>query len=201
MYDGFGTKISQNRQRPSQPEPALAALHYQSTSVPAAIGTTSLLEASLKKRHSSKVPSGLSEKELQRYKQMKKLKSMKKKLAKLNQLLGHQDWPDSTGTGASSPATVTSSTYDSSVSDDLLLDLLSPATTASNLSPDSSGYLELLTTGQEGGERLDTGAAPSPHAESTHPTENFLDDFLSQAVAQKPSEIEAEMLSALDLFV
>lgn len=206
MYDGFGTKSSQYGQRPPQPEPPagkpsqpLAPLHYQPTSAPVAAGTTSLLEASLKKRLSSKVPPGLSEKEVQRYKQMKKLKAMKKKLAKLNQLLGNQERPDSTG--VSSPATVTSSTYEGSISEDLLLDLLSPATTASNLSPDSSGYLELLTTGQEGGEQPDAGAAPSLQPDHTHPTENFLEDFLSQAVAQRPSEMEAEMLSALDLFV
>lgn len=208
MYDGFGAKSSQNRQQAPQPEqPAgrpsqpLTPLHYQPTSTLSAAGATNLLEASPKKRHSSKVPPGLSEKEAQRYKQIRKLKAMKKKLAKLNQLLGHQDRPDSTGTGTGSPATVTSSTYEGSISEDLLLDLLSPATTASNLSPDSSGYLELLTTGQEGGEQLDAGAAPSPQPNYAHPNENFLEDFLSQAVAQRPSEMEAEMLSALDLFV
>lgn len=202
MYDGFGKKSSQSQLQPppfTEPPSSRPSLHHKTTNNSAVVGATGPLEVLSKKLHSSKVPPGLSEKERQRYKQVKKLKAMKKKLAKLNQLLGHQDWPDSTGAG--SPATVTSSTYESSVCDDLLLDLLSPATTASNLSPDSTGYLELLPNGQEGGEQLDVGAAPSPQANHTHPAENFLEDFLSQAVAQRPTEMEAEMLSALDLFV
>lgn len=206
MYDGFGTKSSQNRPRPPLPEPPAARpsqtrppFHHRPNSTPAVAGATGPFEALSKNRHSTKVPLGLSEKEVQRYKQMKKLKAMKKKLAKLNQLLGHQDRPDSTGVG--SPTTVTSSTYEGSISDELLLDLLSPATTASNLSPDSTGYLELLTASQEGGEQPDAGAPPSPRADDANPTENFLEDFLSQAVTQRPTEMEAEMLSALDLFV
>lgn len=213
MYEGFGTKSSQNRPPPPTPEqPAsrpsqpLTSLHHKPMSTPVAAGAPlsaagrgGLTETLLKKRHTSKPPPGLSEKEVQRYKQMKKLKAMKKKLAKLNQLLGHQDWPDSTN--ADSPTTVTSSTYEGSISDDLLLDLLSPATTASNLSPDSTGFLEMIANGQEGGEQPEARAAPSPQADHANPAENFLEDFLSQAVAQRPSEIEAEMLSALDLFV
>lgn len=220
MYDGFGMKSA-----PSPLQPSLEQLggklkpsqhitsHHQNlkntivatgTSL-AAPGTKGFLEISSSKKrssHSSKVPPGLSEMEAIRYKLIKKLKAKKKKLAKLNQILGHQDAaslrPDSTNAG--SPNTVTSSTYDGSICDDILLDLLSPATTASNLSPDSTGFLEMLTNGQEGTDQSDARVAAAPQVSACH-TENFLEDFLSQAVAQRPTEMEAEALSALDLFV
>ncbi|TKS82870.1 SUMO-specific isopeptidase USPL1 [Collichthys lucidus] len=176
--------------------------------MPAAKG---LPEISSSKKHSSqssKVPPGLSDTETLRYKLLKKLKAKKKKLAVLNAKLGHQGGdslrPDSTDLG--SPNTVTSSTYDSSICDDFLSDLLSPATTASNLSPDSSGFLERLANGQEGVDQLDcaireVNAAPQVNMSMNEPnTESFLDDFFLQAVAQRPTEAETEALSGLELF-
>ncbi|XP_070838897.1 SUMO-specific isopeptidase USPL1 isoform X2 [Chaetodon trifascialis] len=175
-------------------------------------GAKGLLEISSSKKHSSrssKVPEGLSDTEALRYKLMKKLKAKKKKLAKLNEMLSHQGGaslrPDSTYLG--SPNTVTSSTYDGSVCDDFLSDLLSPATTASNLSPDSTGFLEMLTSGQDEVNPMDCGvsaadAAPQVNTCRNEPNaDNFLDNFLSQAVAQRPTEMETEALSALELFV
>uniref|UniRef100_A0A8C8FVT1 Ubiquitin specific peptidase like 1 n=1 Tax=Oncorhynchus tshawytscha TaxID=74940 RepID=A0A8C8FVT1_ONCTS len=114
-----------------------------------------------------KVPAGLSETEALRYKLLKKLKAKKKKLEKLNQKLGFQAaavgqevtrGPDCAD--LRSPSTVSSSTsaYDSPAYDEFFADLLSPATTASNLSPDSTGFLDMLTTnGQEGGGNLACG--------------------------------------------
>lgn len=171
-------------------------------------GAKGLPEISSSKKHSSqssKLPLGLSDTEALRYKLIKKLKAKRKKLAKLNEMLGDQGGarlrPDSTDLG--SPNTVTSSTYD-----DFLLDLLSPATTASNLSPDSTGFLEMLANGQDGVDQLDGGASTAAGAASqmktcvTEPNaENFLEDFLSQAVAQRPTEMETEALSALEIFV
>ncbi|KAM6984011.1 SUMO-specific isopeptidase USPL1 [Tautogolabrus adspersus] len=160
------------------------------------------------KKHSSssKVPPGLSTTEALRYKLIKKLKAKKKKLAKLNEMLGHQGRtslrPDSTDLG--SPSTVTSSTYDGSICDDLLSDLLSPATTASNHSPDSTGFLEMLANGQDGVDKLGgaTGAASQINTCVNEPySENFLDDFLLQAASQRPTDEETEALSALDFFV
>lgn len=148
--------------------------------------------------HSSKIPPGLSDTEALRYKLMKKLKAKKKKLAKLNEMLGSQG---ADSTDINSPSTVTSSTYDG---DSLLLDLLSPATTASNLSPDSTSFIEMIATGQEGPSQLDggVGAASQVHAYKTESSgENFLDEFFSQVASQRPTEMETEALSALDLFV
>lgn len=164
------------------------------------------------KKHSSqssKVPPGLSDTEALRYKLIKKLKAKKKKLAKLNEMLRHQGGaslrPDSTA--LCSPNTVTSSTFDGSVCDDFLSDLLSPATTASNLSPDSTGFLEMLAKGRDGVDQLDSGVNAAGAMSQVNTcmnepnTDNFLDDFLSQAVAQRQTDMETEALSALDLFV
>lgn len=164
------------------------------------------------KKHSSqslKVPPGLSATEALRYKLVKKLKAKKKKLAQLNEMLGHQDRaslrPDSTD--LSSPNTVTSSTYDSSVCDDFFSDLLSPATTVSNLSPDSTGFLEMLSNKQDGVNQLDcrvnsNTAVSQISAYMDEPgRDTFLDNFLSQVVAQRPTAEETEALGELDLFV
>lgn len=148
--------------------------------------------------HSSTIPPGLSDTEALRFKLMKKLKAKKKKLAKLNEMLGSQG---ADSTNINSPSTVTSSTYDGG--DSLLLDLLSPATTASNLSPDSTSFIEMIATGQEG-VQLDSGvgAASQANAYKTESSgENFLDEFISQVASQRATEMETEALSALDLFV
>ncbi|XP_071361941.1 SUMO-specific isopeptidase USPL1 isoform X2 [Trachinotus anak] len=167
-------------------------------------------EISSKKQSShSKVPLGLSDTQALRYKLLKKLKAKKKKLAKLDELLGHQGGaslrPDSTD--LSSPYAVTSSTYGGSPSDDFLSDLISPATTASNLSPDSTDFLEMLTSKQDGVEQLDCGVNAFGAVSQTNictsgsHSENFLDEFLSQAAAQRQTEMESEALSALEFFI
>ncbi|XP_070773619.1 SUMO-specific isopeptidase USPL1 [Enoplosus armatus] len=223
MYVAFGAKSSNTpsplptlltgKSKPFQP---VTSNHQKSLT-----NTTLLSDAPLpmpgakglpeisSKKHTSKVPPGLTDTEALRYKLIKKLKAKKKKLAKLNEMLGHQGGanlrPDSTDLG--SPNTVTSSTYDSSICDDFLSDLLSPATTASNLSPDSTGFLEMLASGQDGVDQLDSGvkavgAVSQVNTCTNEPnTENFLEDFLSQAVAQRPTDMETEALSALELFV
>ncbi|XP_072231872.1 SUMO-specific isopeptidase USPL1 isoform X1 [Leuresthes tenuis] len=196
MYGGFGTK-SAHIQSPL-PSPVLLsgklkpfqpiAKHQTNTTV---ISGTPSPEINFLKKHSSqpsKVPTGLSDTEALRYKLIKKLKAKKKKLAKLNNLLGYQGraclQPDSTD--LNSPSTVTSSTYDGSACDDFLSDLLSPSTTASNLSPDSTGFLEMLASGQDGVGQLDcvvsaVGAESQNNCGTNGPdTENFLEDFFSQ---------------------
>ncbi|XP_042354915.1 SUMO-specific isopeptidase USPL1 [Plectropomus leopardus] len=225
MYGGFGTK-SWNATTPlSSPAPLNGkskliqptTSHRQKSLMNTTAASATLLPAPGAKRlpeissskkhssHSSKVPPGLSDTEALRYKLMRKLKAKKKKLAKLNEKLGHQGGaglqPDSTA--LCSPNTVSSSTYDGSVCSDLLSDLLSPATTASNLSPDSTDFLELLANGQDGAEQLDCGVgAGGAVSQMNEPhTENFLDEYLSQAVAQRPTEMETEALSALELFI
>lgn len=230
MYNAFGAKSSSISSQPLQSNallsaksklcPPITSNHQKllmNTTVPSGTslpvpGAKGLLEISSSKRRSSqssKVPPGLSDTEALRYKLIKKLKAKKKKLAKLNEMLSHQGGaslqPDTTYLG--SPNTVTSSTYDGSICDDFLSDLLSPATTASNLSPDSTGFLEMLTNGQDGVNQLEcglsaAGAAPQLNTCMNEPnTDNFLDNFLSQAVAQRPTEMETEALSALELFV
>lgn len=211
-YDAFSART------PSAPSvPAPPTFHQgktNGTAMPAPslplLGAKSHLEITTLKKQSSqtaKVPPGLSETEALRYKLMKKLKAKKKKLAKLNAMLGQQGGaslqPDSTDLG--SPSTVTSSTYDGSNCDELLSDLLSPATTASNLSPDSSGFLDVLASRQDGVDHLDGigySVSEAPHGNTfiTPNNENFLDEYLAQAVAQQPTQMEEEALGALDLF-
>ncbi|XP_023154294.1 SUMO-specific isopeptidase USPL1 [Amphiprion ocellaris] len=213
MYGAFNTKSS-NIQSPL-PSPALPTpklLEPIASSCPtntkimsgtslAVSQTNGLPDISALKKHgsqSTKVPTGLSSTEALRYKLMKKLKAKKKKLAKLNKLLGEQG-----GADLHSPSTVTSSTYDGSTCDDFLSDLLSPATTASNLSPDSTGFLEMLANGQDGADCVVGAGAMSQKNNGTNGvnTENFLDEFLLQAVTQRPTDMETEALSALELFI
>ncbi|XP_076606317.1 SUMO-specific isopeptidase USPL1 isoform X2 [Chaetodon auriga] len=230
MYNAFGAKSS-SISSPPLPPPALlngksklcqsitsnqqtllmntTAVCGTSLPVPGPKGLLEMSSSKKRSSRSSKVPEGLSDTEALRYKLIKKLKAKKKKLAKLNEMLSHQGGaglrPDSTY--LDSPNTVTSSTYDGSICDDFFSDLLSPATTASNLSPDSTGFLEMLTNGQDGANQLDCGvsaadAAPQVNTCMNEPNaDNFLDNFLSQAVAQRPTEMETEALSALELFV
>lgn len=228
MYDGFGTKSSNTASplvSPALPNVTSKLLQpvtstrqvplnttgvsATSLPVPTANGLPDILSSKKRNSQSSKIPPGLSETEILRYKLIKKLKAKKKKLAKLNKMLSHQGGaslqPDSTD--LCSPNTVTSSTYEGSVCDDFLSDLLSPATTASNLSPDSTGFLEMLTNGQDGVDQMDPRVSVVGSVSQMNPcvnvpsNDNFLDDFLSQAVAQRPTEMETEALSALELFI
>lgn len=215
MYGAFGAKST-----PSLP-PSPAPLCDKSSPLKAhslPMFTTVLSSSSHKapteisssKKHSSsslKVPPGLSATDALRYKLAKKLKAKKRKLAKLNEMLGHQDKaslrPDSTN--LSSP-NVTSSTYDSSVCDDILSDLLSPATTVSNLSPDSTDFLEMLSNRQEVnqldyGVNCNTAESQISTYMNEPTTDDFLDDLLSQVVVQRPTAEETEALSMLDIFV
>lgn len=218
MYDGFGAKSS-NTPGPLLTSPALISgsskpfqpitsnqnttvVSGTSLSLPRAKGLPEISSLNKSSSRLSKVPPGVSTTEALRYKLMKKLKAKKKRLDKLNKILGQQGGaslrPDSTD--LASPSTVSSSTYDGSICDDFLSDLLSPATTASNLSPDSTGFLEMLASGQDGGDQLD-GAASAVSQVNTCPnephSENFLEDFLLQAEAERPSEMETDALNEL----
>ncbi|XP_036416910.1 SUMO-specific isopeptidase USPL1 isoform X2 [Colossoma macropomum] len=157
----------------------------------------------------------LSTTDVLRLKLMKKLKAKKKKLAKLNQLLGKSEGefaprPDSTD--LNSPYSVTSSTsvYDSPGYDNFIAELLSPATTSSNLSPDSTGLLEMLTNSQ-GGETSDSRPQDSkedfsafmlpepPVNDPSSTSDDFLDELISGSGGQQPV-IENTDFNALDMF-
>ncbi|XP_023818146.1 SUMO-specific isopeptidase USPL1 [Oryzias latipes] len=184
MYGGFSTKSL-------PPSPALPndeAIVFQTVSkLPSMPTSKQFLDIWPSKKLPSKVPPGLSDTEALRYKLIKKLKAKKKKLAKLNQQLGKQGGtfllPDSTA--LTSPSTVSSSTYDGSTCDDFLSELLSPATTASNVSPDSTGFLEMLASGQNVPETLNSKVSDNIQSHTNCGTnepdaENFLEMFLSQ---------------------
>ncbi|CAN9501832.1 unnamed protein product [Ophioblennius macclurei] len=201
MYGAFGAKWSNSYVVSNPPHP-LTPNHFNATAK--SMPSRQTHDVSLKKR-SSDLPPGLSSTDALRLKLLKKLKAKKKKLAKLNMLLGLQGegshQPDSTDRG--SPSTVTSSTYDGSSYDDFLSDLLSPATTASNLSPDSTEFLESLANGKDGTEQTFC-ATPVPSTDNgmnTPNPENFLEEFLSKAATQTPTDMETEALGALELFV
>ncbi|XP_036824126.1 SUMO-specific isopeptidase USPL1 isoform X2 [Oncorhynchus mykiss] len=203
------------------------------TSLPPSPGVTEIPKISSSRKHS---PGGqVSETDALRYKLLKKLKAKKKKLEKLNQMLGYQGGaggrgevtctPDITDRSPSHTVSSSTSVYDSPAYDQFFADLLSPATTASNLSPDSTGLLEMLTTnGQEGGGDLACGGNGISGASQVvtpvilHPAnhgvvvpqpglaepitasgENFLEEFISGSANQQ-TEMETDTLSALDLF-
>nr|XP_023683487.1 SUMO-specific isopeptidase USPL1 isoform X1 [Paramormyrops kingsleyae] len=142
-----------------------------------------------------------------RHKLLKKLKAKKKKLAALNHLLKtrmESPVPTPDSTGFSSPSTVSSSTTAHSPAyDEFLADLLSPATTTSSLSPDSTGLLEMLTAGQDVGSQNGQGLAPkAPIAGpesigSVIPPsgDDFLEEFMSASCVTESSD-----LNAFDLF-
>ncbi|XP_042167069.1 SUMO-specific isopeptidase USPL1 isoform X1 [Oncorhynchus tshawytscha] len=203
------------------------------TSLPPSPGVTEIPKISSSRKHS---PGGqVSETDALRYKLLKKLKAKKKKLEKLNQMLGNQGGaggrgevtctPDITDRSPSHTVSSSTSVYDSPAYDQFFADLLSPVTTASNLSPDSTGLLEMLTTnGQEGGGDLACGGngisgasqvvtpvilhpanhgvvVPQPGLAEPITTsgENFLEEFISGSANQQ-TEMETDTLSALDLF-
>ncbi|XP_051541743.1 SUMO-specific isopeptidase USPL1-like isoform X2 [Myxocyprinus asiaticus] len=147
-----------------------------------------------------------------RLKLMKKLKAKKKKLAKLNELLGNREaTPKPDSTAFSSPYSVTSSTSAYSPAyDQFFAELLSPATTVSNLSPDSTGLLEMLNNSQNvdttnGSEQVNSSAAtvvPEPtfqnYAPSTNDSAMALDEYLETWMGQ--TSTENKDFNALDLF-
>uniref|UniRef100_A0A3Q2Q4B9 Ubiquitin specific peptidase like 1 n=1 Tax=Fundulus heteroclitus TaxID=8078 RepID=A0A3Q2Q4B9_FUNHE len=196
MYGGFGAKSSSPLNPVPSPLSTLPLPPVVPPNHPTPLSWTSgpsppLLPKipSLKKPGRSTVPAALSDTEALRYKLLKKLKAKKKKLAKLNQLLGGGGGPHlrPDSTALNSPSTVSSSTYDGSACDDILSDLLSPATTASHLSPDSTGFLEMLAAGQDGANQLHSGANGAAvvsqmncSSMSQQEDHNFLEEFLSQ---------------------
>ncbi|KAL7846633.1 hypothetical protein SRHO_G00216130 [Serrasalmus rhombeus] len=161
----------------------------------------------------------LSTTDILRLKLMKKLKAKKKKLAKLNQLLAKSEGefaprPDSTD--LNSPYSVTSSTtvHNSPGYDNFIAELLSPATTSSNLSPDSTGLLEMLTNSQ-GGETSDSRPQGSlaeakedfsafmlpepPVNDPSSTSDDFLDELITGSGGQQ-HVIENADFNALDMF-
>ncbi|XP_074527644.1 SUMO-specific isopeptidase USPL1 isoform X2 [Halichoeres trimaculatus] len=220
MYGAFGAKNTPSLppspaspcDKTSPPKPHYLPMNTKVVSAPslAFCRQKAPPEISSLKKHSSQSPKvlpGLSTTEALRYKLVKKLKAKKKKLAKLNKMLGHQDKAKPDSTDLSSPNNVTSSTFDSSVCGDFLSDLLSPATTVSNLSPDSTDFLEMLSHRQDGVNQLDSRVNSNTTISqiSTYETQphrdDFLDDFLSQVETQRSTAEESEALSILDFFV
>ncbi|KAM4547256.1 SUMO-specific isopeptidase USPL1 [Fundulus diaphanus] len=196
MYGGFGAKSSSPLIPLPSPLSTLPLPPVVPPNHPTPLSWTSgtsppLLPKipSLKKPGRSTVPPVLGDTEALRYKLLKKLKAKKKKLAKLNQLLGGGGGPHlrPDSTDLNSPSTVSSSTYDGSTCDDILSDLLSPATTASHLSPDSTDFLEMLAAGQDEADQLRSVAngvgvvsQTNCSSMSQHEDHNFLEEFLSQ---------------------
>lgn len=178
MYGSFGAKSSADNSPLPSPLPPSNAKPFQTITPNQQASPT---VTSLKEHSTSKLPLGPSATEALRYKLLKKLKAKKKKLAKLNQLLGNQKQLQPDSTELNSPSTVASSAYCSG-GDDFLLDLLSPATTASNLSPDSTSFFEMMANGQEGADSASGvgSAAQTNYGPDVPGTENFLEDFLMQ---------------------
>lgn len=148
-----------------------------------------------------------------RMKLMKKLKAKKKKLAKLNQLLlnAGETTPKPDSTALSSPYSVTSSTsaYDSPAYDQFFAELLSPATTVSNLSPDSTDLQDMLNNTQNSetinGSLQSISTVPTVvpqqtliYPSSTEDSLMNLEDFIQPEMGQ--TAIDNTDFNALDLF-
>lgn len=187
MFGGFKTKTLANSQHEQVSPPGGLYPSVKKTAEQQPISTTEAL----------------------RLKLMKKLKAKKKKLAKLNQLLGNGGEsvakPDSTA--LSSPYSVTSSTttYDN-FDDQFLADLLSPATTVSNLSPDSTGLLEMLNSGQNietsivGEQQNSAVATLAPEATLTCSSSTIspLDEYMQSGMCH--TAMENADFNSLDIF-
>ncbi|XP_073685671.1 SUMO-specific isopeptidase USPL1 [Garra rufa] len=201
--DMFGGFI--NKKLPSGMNPAVAPQHKPVT-LPGGICPSVKKNPSLDQQP-------ISTTEALRLKLLKKLKAKKKKLAKLNQLLGSsgESAPKPDSTALSSPYSVTSSTsaYDSPAYDQFFAELLSPATTASNLSPDSTGLLEMLSNGQNvetmvgSAQQNPSMATVVPEATLTFPSSTNdsvlnLEDYIQSGMGQ--TAIDNTDFNGLDIF-
>lgn len=201
MFGGF---LSEKLPNSSDGNPSVAPQHKQVT-LPADV-----CGASVKKNPSllaNQQP--ISTTEALRLKLLKKLKAKKKKLAKLNHLLGSavESAPKPDSTALSSPYSVTSSTsaYDSPAYDQFFAELLSPATTVSNLSPDSTGLLEMLNNSQnaETTQQNPSVATVVPEAPLTYPSSTNdpvlnLDEYMQSGMGQ--TAIDNTDFNGLDIF-
>ncbi|KTF90335.1 hypothetical protein cypCar_00014245 [Cyprinus carpio] len=202
--DMFGGFLSKKLPNSSGGNSAVAPQHKPVTLPDGICG------ASVKKNPSlSADQQPISTTEALRLKLLKKLQAKKKKLAKLNQLLGSagESAPKPDSTALSSPYSVTSSTsvYDSPVYDQFFTELLSPATTASNLSPDSTGLLEMLNNGQnaETTQQNPSVATVVPEAALTYPSVTNdsvlnLDEYIQSGMGQ--TAVDNTDFNGLDIF-
>lgn len=201
--DMFGGFLSEKLPNSSGGNPAVAPQHKQVT-LPAGICGASKKDPSLLANQQP-----ISTTEALRLKLLKKLKAKKKKLAKLNQLLGSagESAPKPDSTALSSPYSVTSSTaaYDSPAYDQFFAELLSPATTVTNLSPDSTGLLEMLNNGQnvEKTQQNPSVATVVPEATLTYPSSTNdsvlnLDEYIQSGMGQ--TAIDNTDFNGLDIF-
>lgn len=198
LFGGYRTKNSPN------PVPEKLLRHPKKilncTGGLTPMGQVSSLIKSVSQNSQNSSPSKILSTEFLRLKLMKRLKAKKKKLAKLNQLLSTEEGestprPDSTD--ISSPYSVTSSTsaYDSPAFDHFFAELLSPAMSASNLSPDSTGHVEIPTNSQSAG----TSESIS-QKNSLATNDDFLDELISGGRGNQ-SVIENAEHYALDIFI
>ncbi|XP_067289234.1 SUMO-specific isopeptidase USPL1 isoform X2 [Pseudorasbora parva] len=204
--DMFGGFINKKPANSSGVNPAVAPLH-KSVTFPGGMCLP------VKKTPSLSADQPINTTDALRLKLMKKLKAKKKKLAKLNQLLGSQGEaaprPDSTA--LSSPYSVTSSTsaYDSPAYDQFFAELLSPATTTNNLSPDSTGLLEMLNNGQNSEKTIGSAQQNSsvatvvPEATLTYPSSTndsilAFDEYIQSEMSQ--TAMESTDFNGLDIF-
>uniref|UniRef100_A0AAY4EJ14 USP domain-containing protein n=1 Tax=Denticeps clupeoides TaxID=299321 RepID=A0AAY4EJ14_9TELE len=187
--------------KPSPP-PTLGSVQKPSGYSPVSVSSNELQKISSKRSPGQSLPENLSSTDVLRLKLMKKLKAKKKKLAKLNQLLGSgETTPRPDSTELCSPSTVSSSTYDSPGSDQFFNDLLSPTVIpASNLSPDSTGLMETLANGsqQNSKETLVSSDAQTLLYNPSLTQEDFFSEFIGVDAPQ--AAMESTDFSTLDLF-
>ncbi|KAG7322454.1 hypothetical protein KOW79_013800 [Hemibagrus wyckioides] len=221
LFGGYRTKNSPNSvlpvgllrhpfvKLPTAPQKPFSCPGGKTTVGPVSTLKKSASQDSLKTSPSKMVIST----EALRLKLMKRLKAKKKKLAKLNQLLSIEEGGESTprpdSTDISSPYSVTSSTStcDSPAFDNFFAELLSPDMSTSNLSPDSTGFLEMLTNSQSAGTSESSNREnsappfklPVPLLNDLSNNETFLYE-LNPGSREQQSVIENAELNAMDIF-
>ncbi|KAG7249294.1 hypothetical protein CRUP_003520, partial [Coryphaenoides rupestris] len=192
---------------------SLNPLYAASSTPPKTQTAIKMASSPLPSPRATVLPDNRSTTDVLRLKLLKKLKAKKKKLEMLNLLLSQKGGaraealprPDSTD--RRSPQAVTSSTTNQTTNqttyDEFFSDLLSPASTVSNRSPDSTGLLEMLA-GDQSDHRLNSTASSqlgsAPHGILPCSNEDYLEEFISGAATQQQTERETQALSELDLF-
>lgn len=217
MYSGFGVNSSTSSTFASQQIPHAAHRGEKSLNLPYAVPPTppktqamiKMVSRPLTSPVTTVLPDNCSTTDDLRLKLLKKLKAKKKKLERLNLLLRQKGGalaearprPDSTD--RQSPQAVTSSTTNQTTNE-FFSDLLSPASTVSNRSPDSTELLEMLVGDQSNHWLNSAGGASSqlssaPHCSLTC-SDDFLEEFVSEVAAHQQTETETQALGELDLF-
>lgn len=213
MYNGFVVNSSTVPLQQETPHAAqcsdksLNPLYAASPMPPKTQTAIKMASSPLPSPGATVLPDNRSTTDVLRLKLLKKLKAKKKKLEMLNLLLSQKGGPAAPprpdSTDRRSPQAVSSSTTNQTTYDEFFSDFLSPASTVSHRSPDSTGLLEMLAADQSDHRLKSTASSQlgsAPHCTLPCSNGDFLEEFISEVATQQQTETETQALSELDLF-